>query len=149
MKKLSLFLLPLLMLIGACSLNGVVDSKPFVLRFVVEDEEGSPITEDVSVTYMENGEEILIEDLEIETYQSLYQKDTFATHWESLYMPVYASSGRVETFYLKYDGAVDTLTLIYKEKDDMDYQLFLQNGKEIKRDMSRLWPHNYITINKK
>ena len=125
------------MLIGACSKEILFDEQPFVLRFVVQNEEGSPITEGVSVTYLENGEEKLIEFLEIESWHKLYPRDSFATHWKSLHMAKLATSRSANDFYLKYNGYTDALTLLYENKEDTDYRKFLLNRKEIKRDMGQ------------
>lgn len=147
MKNIILILLPCLML--SCSKEDLVSKMPFELRFVLHDEEGSLITKDVSVTYFEEGKEKVIERLDLTVWTPTYPGDTFATHWKSGYMSVFASKGNIKDFYLKYNGYVDTLTLLYKQEGDMDYHSFSINGEEIKRDMSKLWPHNYITINKK
>ena len=147
MKKLLLLLIPFLA--GACSDPGASDSMPFAVRFVVHDEKGALITEGISITYLEQGEEIPIDHLKVWAFDPKYQKDTFATHLLSIAMADRASSERTNTFYLKHDGYTDTLTLLYEEKGDMDYSLFQINGKEIVRDKSKLWPGNYITINKK
>ena len=138
MKKLFLFLLPMLMLVGSCSKERLFHQQPFEIRFVVQNEEGTPITEDVSVTYMENGEEKLVEYLRLESWSEIHSIDTFATHWASLHMAKLATSGRANDFYLQCNGYSDTLTLLYEKKGDLDYGTFLLNGKEIKRDMSKL-----------